>query len=140
MITELNNLTTLRVVKDFISREYDEMGYGCTRTVYNMSENTVVKVPIRTDYVRYNKAEVDYYKNHPNARHLLGKIIDHHPDYLWLIMEKGKPCGWATEYKLKYFKNRLKKLCPEIIDVYYFNIASFRGRYKIIDYAMYERK
>jgi len=94
----------------------DELGEGSSRVVYkNLLDTTCIKVAKDWRGIAQNEAEIVLYdKMSPRERLRYAKIVNHHPDFLWIEMETLERITKASEKKFLQLEARV-----EVVDEKY---------------------
>jgi hypothetical protein len=85
------------LLDDFSSNNINEVGEGSSRKVFIYNEN-VIKFAKNTKGLAQNTLETYIYNKCPEAKEILGKIIEWHPKYYWIKMEKATPLESEEEF------------------------------------------
>lgn len=92
-------LTSFKARMDYCQAHLARIGGGSGRMVYKIDDQTALKLAKNAKGVAQNKAEDDdYIKN--SYDHIVTKVLDRHPDHLWIESELAK----------KVTRNRFKQL------------------------------
>lgn len=107
LVTEQTNTAQILSIKDsqaqfeFLKKIQRELGAsfnaGSSRAVFEMpSKNTVMKAAISEKGLAQNKLEVEISKKHSLV---VAQIINHAPDFRWIIAEKAIPLASKDEFQ-----------------------------------------
>ncbi len=130
MLSTLKNLTTLDAVHEYAERQYPFLASGSTRDVFVFSDECVLKIPHDASCLKYNKSEIKYFVKNLHCREYLAEITEWSPNFYWLLMKRG--ClGEFTHRELE----KLREKCKGIDDIWSFNVATFGGKPRLIDYG-----
>lgn len=88
----------------------EELGEGSSRIAYqSLVSTTCIKVAKDWRGVAQNEAEIVLYdKMTPRERLRYAKIVDHHPDFLWIEMETLERITKAAEKKFLQLEARVE--------------------------------
>jgi hypothetical protein len=99
---EFRKLTTLDEISDYLySTLHQPLGRGVYRGTWELNSRTVLKVPLSPDAIKQNENEV---KNIAClGENYAVKMIEHHPEFLWIVEEKLKTLS-EEEFEAKISK------------------------------------
>ena len=91
----------------------DPIGFGSSRIVFDLGNNTVVKLARNQKGVEQNKLEIFAGKD-PQVDKILAHVLDHSDEYAWIVAEKVKPLldsdGSLAEKMIGIPWNEVRKL------------------------------
>ena len=96
---EFKALTSFKARLDYCNSNLTRIGGGSGRMVYQIDDETALKLAKNAKGVAQNKAENDEYIQR-TYDHIITKVIDYHPDHLWIESRLAK----------KVTPNRFKQL------------------------------
>lgn len=78
---------------EYLQKTLGEAQYGSSRAVYNLSQNSVLKVALNDKGMVQNKTEYElFHSAPPTVKEILAAIEEpHDTEFEWIVMEKVKP-------------------------------------------------
>ena len=85
------------LLDDFMSNNINHLGEGSSRRVF-IYNNNVIKFAKNVKGLAQNTLETYIYNKCPEAKSILAKIIEWHPKYYWIKMEKTQPLNSEEDF------------------------------------------
>ena len=103
----LNELTTINDVKKYCDTHFTLIGSGTSRYVYDIGNNTIIKVPQNERGIWQNESEIHLYRENSCNPLLLP------------LENKGDNCLWVSYKKVNLINEENKHLFKEYHDVHF---------------------
>lgn len=91
-LSHFKTLTSFHQRVLYCNSTLKKIGNGSSRIVYEIDEFTALKLAKNSKGLIQNSREASEYINR-NYDHLISKVLEHHPDYLWVESEKAVRIG-----------------------------------------------
>lgn len=107
------------LLDDFVNHNVNELGEGSSRKVF-LYDGNVIKIAKNTKGIAQNTLEAYIYNKYPAGQNILAEIIEWHPKFYWIKMEKAEPLESEEEFTeitgipWKIFKSYSKKELKDI--------------------------
>jgi hypothetical protein len=100
---EFNGESSFIFLKDICDKNYTLFGEGCTRYVYDIGTNYVIKIAKNMKGIYQNECECRLTSKFKKYNVIL-PIIENSTEYLWVVQKKVQPIFKNMELFIEYYK------------------------------------